>query len=36
VKDKDEKGKVSIEIAWKHRPAAKASDLRVEARPRFA
>jgi amphi-Trp domain-containing protein len=29
IKDKPEKGKVAIEIAWKQRLAARATDLRV-------
>ena len=34
VKDKDDKGKLAVEIVWKQRLATKAVDLRVEAGPR--
>ena len=30
VKDRDEKGKISVEVGWKRRMATKASDLRVD------
>jgi amphi-Trp domain-containing protein len=30
VKDKDEKGKIAIEIGWKRRMATRATDLRVQ------
>ena len=30
VKDREDKGKISIELAWKRRLVAKATDLRVE------
>jgi len=30
VKDRDEKGKISVEVGWKRRTATKASDLRVD------
>jgi amphi-Trp domain-containing protein len=35
VKDKEEKGKIAIEIGWKRRTAARAADLdvRTAARP---
>jgi len=34
VRDRDDKGKLAVEIVWKQRLATKAVDLRVEAGPR--
>ena len=34
VKDRDDKGKVEIEIAWKQRSLTTAADLRVDIGPR--
>ena len=34
VRDKDEKGKIVIEIGWKHRTVTRASELGVQAGPR--
>jgi amphi-Trp domain-containing protein len=34
AKDKDEKGKIVIEIGWKRRIATRATDLRVQVGPR--
>ena len=34
VKDKDEKGRITLEIGWKRRTGTKATDLRVEVGPR--
>jgi amphi-Trp domain-containing protein len=34
VKDRDEKGKITLEIGWKRRTGAKASDLKVQVGPR--
>ncbi len=34
VKNRDDKGKVEIEIAWKQRSLTTAADLRVEVGPR--
>jgi amphi-Trp domain-containing protein len=34
VKERDEKGKIKIEIGWKRRVAARATDLRVQVGPR--
>jgi amphi-Trp domain-containing protein len=34
VKEREDKGKVAIEIAWKQRSATRAADLRVESIPR--
>jgi amphi-Trp domain-containing protein len=34
VKERNEKGKIKIEIGWKRRVAARATDLRVQVGPR--
>src|SRR5262247_3425904 len=34
VKDKDDKGKIAIEIGWKRRMVTTAADLRVQVGPR--
>jgi amphi-Trp domain-containing protein len=34
AKDKDEKGRITLEIGWKRRTGTKATDLRVEVGPR--
>jgi amphi-Trp domain-containing protein len=36
VKDKDEKGKIAIEIGWKRRTVARTTDLRVQVGSRAA
>ena len=36
VKDRDDKGKIQIELSWKRRVGSKAADLRVEVGPRPA
>jgi len=34
VKDRDEKGKITLEIGWKRRATPKATDLQVQVGPR--
>jgi amphi-Trp domain-containing protein len=34
VKQKDEKGKIELEIGWKRGSPTRATDLRVQVRPR--
>ena len=34
VRDKDEKGRITLEIGWKRRPRPRAGDLWVEVGPR--
>jgi hypothetical protein len=34
VKDRDEKGKIRLEIGWKRRTGTKATDLKVQVGPR--